>query len=182
MQTSFIKKAFLVLIVAGLMPLAAAAQTTSDAAAVAAGQALWQQLQAKQISCSTLSDANFENLGEYFMNQMMGSSHEAMNQTIVSRLGESGEEEMHAAMGKRLSGCDEKAAYPAGVQGFMPMMGGAGMMGGSNYYDSSGANPMMNGYGSMKGGVGILGGLLWLVVLVDLVLLGVWLWRQITKQ
>ena len=40
---------------------------------------------------------------------------------------------------------------------------------------------MMYGYGSMTG-FGILGGLLWLVVLVDLILLGIWLWRQISKQ
>ena len=191
MKCVILRNAVLGLFFVGAVPLIALAQTMTAneaAPAVAAGQQIWRELQAKQVSCGTLSDTNFENLGEYFMNQMMGSSHEAMNQTIVSRVGASGEEEMHVAMGKRLSGCDEKAAYPAGVQGFMSMMDGGDMMGGSNYYDFNSAYPMMNGYGSMMGlsaqagGIGVLGGLLWLVVLVDLILLGVWLWRGITKQ
>ncbi|MBI2036997.1 MAG: hypothetical protein HYT14_01390 [Candidatus Liptonbacteria bacterium] len=38
------------------------------------------------------------------------------------------------------------------------------------------------GYGSMMGGVGSLGFLIWLVLFVDLVLVGVWLWQQITKK
>ena len=172
----------------GAMPLVASAQaTTTDdtAASVGAGQRIWQQLQAKQIPCSSLSDPNFENLGEYFMNQMMGSSHESMNEYVVSRFGQSGEEQMHITMGKRLSGCNPQAAYPSWMQGFMPMMsgsGGYGMMGnGSNYYGSNYTNPMMGyGYGSMMGG-GLFSGVLWLVALVDLVLVGIWLWRQISK-
>lgn len=171
------------LLLGSVAPALAQSQTVPDdtATTVAAGGQLWQQLQAKQVSCSSLSDANFENLGEYFMNQMMGSSHEAMNEYIMSRFGQSGEEQMHTVMGKRLSGCDTQAAYPAGFQGFMTMMG---MMGnGSNYYGSNYNNPMMGygyGYGSMMGG-GVLPGILWLVVLVDLILLGLWLWRQISK-
>lgn len=42
---------------------------------------------------------------------------------------------------------------------------------------------MMNfGYGGMWGGASLFGFLTWLVVLVDLVLLGVWLWKQIQKK
>ncbi len=41
---------------------------------------------------------------------------------------------------------------------------------------------MMYGYGSMMGGFGSLGLLLWLVVFIDLVLVGVWLWKQISKN
>ena len=37
------------------------------------------------------------------------------------------------------------------------------------------------GYGGMTGGAGTLGFLTWLVVIVDLVLLGVWLWKHIKK-
>lgn len=40
---------------------------------------------------------------------------------------------------------------------------------------------MMYGYGSMMG-FGLLGGLAWLVVLADLILVGVWLWQQISKK
>lgn len=38
------------------------------------------------------------------------------------------------------------------------------------------------GYEGMMGGVGTYGFLTWLVVLVDLVLLGIWLWQQISKK
>lgn len=43
---------------------------------------------------------------------------------------------------------------------------------------------MMNyGYGSMMGGnFGTFGFLTWFVVLFDLVLVGIWLWQQITKK
>ncbi len=42
---------------------------------------------------------------------------------------------------------------------------------------------MMNyGYGSMMGGFGSLGFITWLVVTIDLILLGVWLWQQISKK
>ncbi len=44
---------------------------------------------------------------------------------------------------------------------------------------------MMNGtnWGNdMMGGYGFIAVLLWLIVLVDLVLLGIWLWKQISKK
>lgn len=44
------------------------------------------------------------------------------------------------------------------------------MMGGSNW-----GHDMMGGYG-------LIGVVLWLIVLIDLVLLGVWLWKQIVKK
>lgn len=40
----------------------------------------------------------------------------------------------------------------------------------------------MYGYGSMMGGFAPFGLLTWFVVLVDLVLLGVFLWQHITKK
>jgi len=43
---------------------------------------------------------------------------------------------------------------------------------------------MMNwggGYG-MMGGVGFWGTIFWVVILVDLILVGVWLWKQISKK
>jgi len=43
----------------------------------------------------------------------------------------------------------------------------------------------MMGYGydswGMMGGVGTFGVITWLAVVVDLVLLGIWLWKQINK-
>ncbi len=40
-----------------------------------------------------------------------------------------------------------------------------------------------SGYGGgMMGGAGILGLMTWLVIFVDLVLLGVWLWHKISNK
>jgi len=44
------------------------------------------------------------------------------------------------------------------------------MMSGSNW-----------GHDTM-GGYGFVGAVLWLIVLIDLILLGVWLWKQISKK
>ena len=38
-----------------------------------------------------------------------------------------------------------------------------------------------NGW-SMMGGAGLLGIITWLVIIVDLVLVGIWLWQQISKK
>jgi len=38
------------------------------------------------------------------------------------------------------------------------------------------------GYNMMSSGFGILVIIFWLVILVDLILLGVWLWKQIQKR
>lgn len=38
------------------------------------------------------------------------------------------------------------------------------------------------GYSGMMYGIGILGTIFWIVVLSDLVLLGIWLWKQIQKR
>ncbi len=37
-------------------------------------------------------------------------------------------------------------------------------------------------YGNMMGGFGVIGSLMWIVVLIDLILLGIWLWKQINKK
>lgn len=38
------------------------------------------------------------------------------------------------------------------------------------------------GYGGMMGGWAVFGSIMWLVVVVDLILLGIWLWKQISKN
>ncbi len=37
-------------------------------------------------------------------------------------------------------------------------------------------------FGGMMGGFGLLGGIFWIVLLIDLILLGIWLWKQINKK
>src|SRR3989338_146154 len=88
----------------------------------AEGKIVWEKLRAKQAACTDLSDDDFGTLGEYFMGQMMGDSHEAMNNMMIQMMGEKNEEQMHVVMGKRLSGCDTSAAFPSQGEGFMPMM------------------------------------------------------------
>lgn len=38
------------------------------------------------------------------------------------------------------------------------------------------------GGGMMGSGFGTLGIILWLVIFIDLVLLGIWLWKQVNKK
>ncbi len=37
-------------------------------------------------------------------------------------------------------------------------------------------------HGSMMGSTGVWGVLLWLVLFIDLLLIGIWLWQHITKK
>lgn len=41
---------------------------------------------------------------------------------------------------------------------------------------------MNYGYGGMMGGIGGFGFLTWIIVFVDLILVGIWLWQQISKK
>jgi len=97
----------------------------------AEGKIIWQQLQNKELICANLTDDNFASLGEFFMGQRLGNSHSAMNQMMIQMMGEEGEEQMHIVMGKRLSGCDTQASFPAGSNVWLPMinMMTGGMMG-----------------------------------------------------
>ena len=128
----------------------------------AEGKEIWEKLQAKQLECKDLTDENYGSLGEYYMGQMTGSSHAAMNTMMERMMGKEGEEQMHIVMGKRLSGCDTNANFPQNGVGFMPMMW---MMGG-------GGNPMMGygGWNNMMGWNG-LGSLGWIPMLIFWVLL-----------
>lgn len=158
-------------------PFFAAEAALTPAQEIAAGLENLQKLQNEEVSCATLSDADFELMGEYFMAQMMGDAHEAMNAAITQRLGESGEEAMHISMGKRFSGCDVSAALPLGGTGFFPMVQ---MMGGVFTPTNWAGRTMMNGWGMMSGWSGIswVWMLVWYVLVVALIALGVrWLVR-----
>ncbi len=148
-----------------------AAEDDHTAREEAEGKAVWEKLQAKQTECKDLTDEDFGALGEYFMGQMLGEGHAAMNAMMISMMGEEGEETMHVVMGKRLSGCDMNAAFSAGGIGFMPMMnmmmgdmfGGKG--GWSSPFGSKNYN-MMYGYGSPFGFFGGLSMLLWWAIVI----------------
>src|SRR3989339_1445195 len=106
----------------GMMGNTATVSDDHTAREEAEGKAAWEKLQTKELACKDLSDDNFGTLGEYFMGQMIGESHEAMNNMMIQMMGEQGEEQMHAVMGKRLSGCATSAAFPSQGESFMPMM------------------------------------------------------------
>jgi len=149
----------------------------------AEGKEVWEKLQGKQLECKNLTNDHYAVLGEYFMGQSIGNTqrHALMNQMMTNMMGEAGEEQMHIAMGKRLSGCEPNAQVPQGATGFMPMMW---VMGSSSLPQVGGGENSMMGwnYGSVMEGFGSLMFIFWIVLLIDLVLLGVWLWKQINKK
>src|SRR3989338_4059452 len=151
------------------------------------GNEVWDRLQAKEVACENLGDEQFGVLGEYFMGQMAGESHAAMNAMMIQVHGEDGEEQIHIVMGKRLSGCDTSAAFPAGSGGWMPMMN---MMWGGRSSPFDGAqglpfssnnstNNMMNfGFGPFGGFGWIFMILWWVLIIAGIVALIKWLTSQ----
>lgn len=129
------------------------------------GKEIQEKLINKQVTCQKLSDDDLQALGEYYMGQMTGQSHEQMNQMMTQMMGEEGEKQMHIVMGKRLSGCEPNAQVPPSGIGFMPMM----------WMMRGGGGPMMGSWGGMMddwGGFGIIG---WLSMILfwGLLILGV---------
>ncbi|EKD95675.1 MAG: hypothetical protein ACD_24C00394G0001, partial [uncultured bacterium] len=128
------KKLLLVVIALTLIPShiskSYAQENNHTASEEAEGKIIWESFQNKETSCENLSDKDFGTLGEYFMGQMVGDSHEAMNTMMERMMGKEGEEQMHIVMGKRLSGCDTSVQVPQGGSGYMPMMWmmGSGML------------------------------------------------------
>ncbi|MBF8280394.1 MAG: SHOCT protein [Candidatus Magasanikbacteria bacterium] len=142
------------------------------------GKKLWNKLQAKDIVCENLDDEQFGVLGEYFMGQMTGDSHAAMNAMMIQTHGEDGEEQIHIVMGKRLSGCDTSVAFPAESLGWMPMMNM--MWGGwsSPFGSNNSTNNIMNlGFGPFGGFGWIFMVLWWVLIIVGIVALIKWLTR-----
>lgn len=115
--------------------------TTSNSGDAQKGQDIYDQLQNKQTTCAKLTDNDFDALGDFFMNRMMGSSiHEVMDQHMAQTLGSAGERQAHIAMGERLSGCNTNANYPSPAENYAPTAW-MGMMG-----DNNSGWDMMGGY------------------------------------
>jgi hypothetical protein len=95
---------------------------------VSAGQAVAARLQSGQATCSTLTSAEFEHLGEYVMDRVLSSRavHQAMNARMDRMMGEQNADRMHERLGREYAGC----ASSSGGTGSGPgMMSGGGMMG-----------------------------------------------------
>lgn len=136
-----------------------------------------------ELDCEAVSDEDFERIGDATMESIHpGEAHEAMDEMMGGEGSES-LEAMHINMGKSYLGCLGESSSGFGMMGRnfrAPMMGGslnnlkggvAGMMG-------------WNYSGNMMGyqGYNFLEFIIWTVVLIDLVLLGIWLWKQIKKK
>jgi len=162
--------------------------SSSDSAAIQSqqqeakeGKNLLDGLNNRTVACSQLNDSDFEKIGEYFMGQSIGDTlrHIAMNEMMKRMMSEQGEEQMHIAMGKRLSGCDTSAAFPSQGIGFMPMM--QMMMGGwsSPFGLNQANNSMMNfGYSPFGWFGWIFMILFWVFIVVGIIALIRWLIAQ----
>lgn len=133
-----------------------------------------------QIDCTKISDGAFERLGDAWMERQIGNTsvHKRMDQMMGGE-GSENLKDAHIKMGKNYLDCS-----PNGFSWMMPMMfgtnvasegGGFPMMG----WGTGGFANMMNG--NLGFGFGLLGALFWLVVLFDLILLGIFLWKKIQK-
>ncbi|HLH64618.1 MAG TPA: hypothetical protein VKV27_02865 [Solirubrobacteraceae bacterium] len=129
----------------GLLPAAPALAALTDE--VSAGQTVAARLQSGQASCQSLSNSDFEHLGEYVMDRMAGSraTHEAMNARMDTMMGSANADRMHQALGRRYADCPTTSSSDAG------MMTG-GMMGAGSTGAGGWGAMMGSGYAWMRNG------------------------------
>lgn len=91
------------------------------------GAALLQAVEGGQRSCTDLTAADFEAIGEFTMGRMLGSpqAHESMDRLAIRMMGPGGLERMHQVMGQRFAACGQPA-FPGGFAQMMAMMPGMG--------------------------------------------------------
>lgn len=153
----------------------------------AEGKEIWEKLQAKELKCEDLSNDDFGALGEYFMGQMAGEQHEAMNNMMIQMMGEEGEKQMHIAMGKRMSGCEPNTSMPQTIMdsGMMPMMMqmmmGGGMMGeGGNSMMGNFATNLTGWFSRVFGWIFMI--LFWGLIILAIVVLIKWIMSQSKRE
>ncbi|MCL4384643.1 hypothetical protein M1116_04260 [Patescibacteria group bacterium] len=141
----------------------------------AKGRQIFDDLQAKKTTCQQLTDDDYDALGDYYMGQMAGSTqaHDLMNNRMTQMMGDSGEKQMHIALGKRLSGCNLQAPFPAQYSGVGPMMGFGGMMGNWTNTYGNGMMNYLNNWGYTLGWLPML--LFWVPLAILALLLIRWL-------
>lgn len=141
-----------------VLPSAAAASVASEQQQ---GARIVKGLKGKVPSKAKLTTGQYERVGDYVMGQMLGSTraHESMDRLMHDMMGERGEEQMHAFLGRRYLGSGN-ARLPGGyarMMGMMGMMGvasgsvPAGMMGGSQQGFAPGTMNSTNGAGEDDG-------------------------------
>ena len=141
--------------------------------------AIAEEIIKQKTSCDSLTEDQLEILGDYYMEQMHpGELHEIMDE----RMGGEGSEslrQMHINMARSFY-CGERGMMSAGMMNMMMGRTGFGMMDGIS---AGGRGDMMGnffGYGMF--GMGFFGWIFMLLVIVALILLIVWLIKQIQKR
>lgn len=134
-----------------------------------------KQLIDSKIDCDKLSDEQLDMIGDYYMEQMHpGEAHEMMDKMMGGE-GSDSLKQMHIQMARRLY-CNEDVGGMMG-SGIMNMIMGPGGM------NMMGTNMMGSSMGSGSWWLwGIVGMLFWIVLLVALVLLIIWLYKNITGK
>ena len=115
------------------------------------GQTLAQQIQSGDRSCDSLSAVDLDQIGEFVMGRMVGSTaaHEAMNRRMTQVMGATAESRMHQVLGARFVGCASAAAKgsssDSGQGAYGGMMGDEGMMGSQGSNDGDWGSMMDSG-------------------------------------
>ena len=127
----------LLAVFAGILAFGTSSALASLSDEVSAGKATAARVDAGIASCENLSTTDFEHLGEYVMERMIGSrsAHEAMNARMEAMIGSENSDRMHEAIGRRYAGC-ATTGTGSGMMGGIEITGGAGGWGtmmGSGY-------------------------------------------------
>ena len=131
-----------------------------------------KQLIDSRISCDKLADEQLEVIGDYYMEQIHpGEAHEIMD-NMMGGEGSESLKQVHINMAKRLY-CNENIYIGYG------MMGSGGMMNAMNNFIGYG---MMSEGGRYGYSWVFFGWIIWLLVITVLVLLIIWLIKQIQKK
>lgn len=126
-MTTTARLSLLIALIASTLAVAATPAFAALSDEASAGQVIAARVDAGTATCNSLSPSDFEHLGEYVMERMVGSpsAHEAMNARMEAMMGGATADRMHEALGRRYVGC-ATTTTGSGVG----MMGGGSMMGG----------------------------------------------------
>jgi hypothetical protein len=127
-----VRLARLLAVASAALLLGAVPALASPSSEVASGQSIATELQSGKASCKSFSTTDFEHLGEYVMQRMLGSSslHQAMNARMDQMTGPANADRMHQTLGRSFAGC-----LTRGEPGYV----GMGTMGGNTYTGDSSA-------------------------------------------
>ncbi len=165
-----------------LSPVFAQTPTPTEDADTVHGAQLYTRIAEKTLPCANVTDDQFDQIGDYVMQQMMGNAHDTMDQMMTARFGDTGEKNMHIAMGKRATGCATTDETANGQFGMM----GASMMGNTWTDTSKGLFSTMNTKVSPRQffpSIWIIACfVLWIAFLVFLILGCVYFWKEIQRK